>query len=729
MPSPQPLSENLPSAIQVIEDDKKNKSGEFFTGNKGLVPPLVTTNYLVRDEGICSPRFIRSTIYNVPCTADMLKQTNVPFAITISPFARLNENEVCVIQTQPPISDLGELGPVRCNRCKAYMCPYMQFIDGGRRFHCVFCKATTDVPVEYFCHLDHNGMRSDMFTRPELCLGSYEFVATRQYCKAMIIMVGRSWRLLLLPTDENSPRLKVGFVTYSNVVHFYNISWGSVEGWLNCLVFDHYDPEWLQGGAQPKLLTVPDVADMFMPLLTGFLVSLDEAESALDSLLELIPTIFGETKETETILGPVIQAGYEALKAANCAGKLFIFHSSLPIAEAPGKLKNRDDRKLLGTDKEKLGQQCVGVGCCVDLFLFPSAYMDVATLGQVCKLTGGHVYKYQYFQSDVDGEQFLEDLRRDVEQQIGFDAVMRVRTSQGIRPTDFYGHHYMSNTTDIELAGIDSSHALSVQIKYDDKLVDEECAYIQAALLYTSSTGQRRLRIHNLVLPTCNQMADLFRNCEQDTIMNYLAKDCVSKLVDQSSKAIKDKVIALAANMLGCYRKQCANSTSVGQLILPECMKLMPLYVNCLLKSDGISGSAEMLTDDRSLAMYSMGCMSVETSAGYLYPRLLPLHEVNPDSSEMPVALRCSREKVKEEGAYLLENGQLLFLYVGMGISPDWVMAVFNVPSPTHINSEKPIKTNLIEENPPLPEEKGGGGAVTSSLKNLGSAGLADSTL
>lgn len=30
-----------------------------------------------------------------------------------------------------------------------------------------------------------------------------------------------------------------------------------------------------------------------------------------------------------------------------------MFHSSLPIAEAPGKLKNRDDRKLLGTEKER----------------------------------------------------------------------------------------------------------------------------------------------------------------------------------------------------------------------------------------------------------------------------------------------------------------------------------------------------------------------------------------
>lgn len=31
---------------------------------------------------------------------------------------------------------------------------------------------------------------------------------------------------------------------------------------------------------------------------------------------------------------------------------------------------------------------------------------------------------------------------------------MRVRTSTGVRPTDFYGHFFMSNTTDMEIAAI-----------------------------------------------------------------------------------------------------------------------------------------------------------------------------------------------------------------------------------------------------------------------------------
>lgn len=46
----------------------------------------------------------------------------------------------------------------------------------------------------------------------------------------------------------------------------------------------------------------------------------------------------------------------------------------------------------------------------------------------------------------------------------------------------------------------------------------------QCALLYTSCAGQRRLRIHNLALNCCTQLADLYRNCETDTLINYMAK-------------------------------------------------------------------------------------------------------------------------------------------------------------------------------------------------------------
>lgn len=39
------------------------------------------------------------------------------------------------------VVDWGERGPVRCQACKAYVNPYMRFIDGGRTMQCNFCGA------------------------------------------------------------------------------------------------------------------------------------------------------------------------------------------------------------------------------------------------------------------------------------------------------------------------------------------------------------------------------------------------------------------------------------------------------------------------------------------------------------------------------------------------------------------------------------------------------------
>lgn len=54
---------------------------------------------------------------------------------------------------------------------------------------------------------------------------------------------------------------------------------------------------------------------------------------------------------------------------------------------------------------EALAKDCVANGCCVNLFLFPNQYMDVASMGLVTMYTGGTLYKYNNFQ--VSGVGFL----------------------------------------------------------------------------------------------------------------------------------------------------------------------------------------------------------------------------------------------------------------------------------------------------------------------------------
>ncbi|XP_050101018.1 protein transport protein Sec24C isoform X1 [Anopheles aquasalis] len=693
--------ESMPNPIQLMAENQESCGGIFATNTPGHVPPLVATRFVTQDQGNAGPRFVRSSMYSIPQTADLMKQSAVPFSLIISPFARLADQEMA-----PPIVDFGEMGPIRCIRCKAYICPHMQFVDGGRRFQCQFCKATTEVPAGYFQHLDHTGQRMDKYERPELVLGAYEFVATKEYCRnnvpprapAMVFLIDVSYNnvksglvqllcsqmkqiLAGLPVDQGQSRssMKVGFITYNSSVHFYNLK---------------------SSLAQPQMMVVGDLQEMFMPLLDGFLVDPEESASVIDALMEQIPRMFADTRETETILLPALQAGLEALKASECVGKLYVFQSTLPNADAPGKLKAREERKLLGTDKEKtvltpqstvynmLAQECVGAGVSIDLFVFNNAYIDLATIGQVARLTGGEVYKYTYFQADIDGQRLVSDLMKNISRPIAFDAVMRVRTSTGIRPTDFFGHFFMSNTKDMEIASIDCDKAVAVEIKHDDKLTDE-LVLIQVALLYTSCSGQRRLRVLNLALKTCSELLELFRCCDIDSTLLFFAKQGLTKLMDGTPAAVKAAIVQRSVQLLACYRKYCASATSAGQLILPEGMKLLPLYVNCLLKNDAFSGGADMSIDDRSYVIYYVMSMDLPASVHYFYPRLIPLHDVHVEAETIPSAIRCTGEKMLEDGAYILENGVHMFMWLGLSLSPEFTQSVFGAQCTQQIDTDR----------------------------------------
>lgn len=50
--------------------------------------------------GNASPRFVRCTAYNMPCTADMAKQSQVPLAAVIKPLATLPADEVSAAPPQ-----------------------------------------------------------------------------------------------------------------------------------------------------------------------------------------------------------------------------------------------------------------------------------------------------------------------------------------------------------------------------------------------------------------------------------------------------------------------------------------------------------------------------------------------------------------------------------------------------------------------------------------------------
>ncbi|KAG0210758.1 COPII coat Sec23p-Sfb3p heterodimer component, partial [Mortierella sp. GBA30] len=687
--------DQIPSPVAVQEADQAEWSDKpFITSSRTQVAPIASSDFMAIDEGNCNPRFFRMTTYNIPNTEDLLNTSQLPMGLVIHPLAKLRADEA-PIETV----DFGDTGPARCRRCNAYINPYMIFTNGGQRFVCNMCLFENEIEPSYFCNLDMNGRRLDLDQRPELRNGTIEFAVPKEYWNktpapaAYVFAIDVSWNAVqsgMLAQcvagikdaiwDANGvsklvPGAQIGILTYDKNVHFYNLS-SNLE--------------------QAQMMVVPDVNDVFVPLSEGFLVNPETSKNIVESLLEMLPQLFAENKTTEPVIGAVVQAVRMALESRG--GKLILFQTALPTF-GPGTLKHRDDSKLYGTDKErtlfapqddfykKLGESCVDAGLCIDLFLFPNAYVDVSTLGCLSSVTGGETLLFPNFNAARDGAKFVGNLAKIVGRPFGFNALMRVRCSAGLRIAEHFGNFHMKNSTDLELAGIDSEKAFGVLVKHDGKLDEKTEASFQVALLYTTADGLRRVRVHNFSTPVTTLLGNVFRWADMDTTINFLSKGAISQALSKPLNDVRDALTEKCVKILSSYRKNCASSTAPGQLILPESFKLFPLYALTMLKSRSLRGGKDINSDMRVHQMRMLKSMGVSESIAFLYPRMVPVHAMDEKMGVLdsrgcvllPPLVRVSYPRLSPAGAYLLENGQCLYLWMGREIPSEFLQDVFGV--------------------------------------------------
>ena len=70
--------------------------------------------------------------------------------------------------------------------------------------------------------------------------------------------------------------------------------------------------------------------------------------------------------------------------------------------------------------------------------------------------------------------------------------------------------------------------------------------------------------------------------------------------------------------------------TSEGSIVLKTFLSFLNFrYTNCLLKSDVLSGGADVGCDERAFLMNAVSSMDVLSTVVYFYPRLIPLHELS----------------------------------------------------------------------------------------------------
>lgn len=73
------------------------------------------------------PSYKRCTLNAVPTSSSLLSKAKVPFALVITPYRSLKEGE-------EPVPLITDTVIARCRRCRTYINPFVQFIDGGNRY-------------------------------------------------------------------------------------------------------------------------------------------------------------------------------------------------------------------------------------------------------------------------------------------------------------------------------------------------------------------------------------------------------------------------------------------------------------------------------------------------------------------------------------------------------------------------------------------------------------------
>lgn len=77
--------------------------------------------------------------------------------------------------------------------------------------------------------------------------------------------------------------------------------------------------------------------------------------------------------------------------------------------------------------------------------------------------------------------------------------------------------------------------------------------------------------------------------------------------------------------MNGAGRRWASEAASLLQLILPDSMKVLPVYMNSLLKSCVLLSRPDIPTDERAFQRQLVMTMGVADSQLFFYPQLLPI--------------------------------------------------------------------------------------------------------
>ncbi len=299
--------------------------------------------------------------------------------------------------------------------------------------------------------------------------------------------------------------------------------------------------------------------------------------------------------------GTALKSAVEGLHGTG--GRIFLF-SAGPGIVGQGAVKDREAAALYGTENEQnlyipaeadkfysdLARECAENYISVDLFMFGSRYSDIASIGQVPFATGESMNHYSSFNASLTSHRnrLTGEIGRVLSRSVALESVMKVRCSTGVSVHEYAGEGIKRvKGGEVDIACWDADTAVAVLLEHDgSEIKPGDKVYLQAALLYTSTDGQRRVRVHNTMLTATDNIGTVFKYADCKTVVNILARYGAVMISGEQLVTMRSNTNKRLTQILHSYRTNCAAQSSPGQLILLEALKLAPLYILAALRSD-----------------------------------------------------------------------------------------------------------------------------------------------
>jgi hypothetical protein len=147
-------------------------------------------------------------------------------------------------------------------------------------------------------------------------------------------------------------------------------------------------------------------------------------------------------------------------------------------------------------------------------------------------VSGGETFFYPNFHAPRDILKLSREIAHAVTRETGYQALMKVRCSNGLQVSGYHGNFVQHALgADLEIGAIDADKAIGVLFSYDGKLDVKLDAHFQAALLYTSADGQRRVRCINVVAAVNEGGLETMKFVDQDAVVSIIAKEGMLTMV------------------------------------------------------------------------------------------------------------------------------------------------------------------------------------------------------